>query len=74
MSVGALKGRVRWRILTATMLVIAGVATSAAYAAWPAQRPPTYAPNGFLVVNNRVPDVSVADLARSVNPDGLGSS
>src|SRR4051812_9882650 len=62
--------RIDRRLAAVVTLVVTGVIAGAAYAEFPSQRPPNYAPTGFLVSNNRVEDISVSDFARTVNPDG----
>ena len=60
----------RLKIALAAAVLAAVIGAGVAYADLPPQLPPTSAPYGFFVSNNRIMDMELQALAQAVNPDG----
>ena len=60
----------RLKIALAAAVLAAVIGAGVAYADLPPQLPPTSAPYGFFVSNNRIMDMELEALAQAVNPDG----
>ena len=60
----------RLKIGLAAAVLAAVIGVGVAYAAFPPQLPPSSAPYGFFVSNNRIMNMELEAIARAVNPDG----